>query len=101
LRRLPIPAQGVQREIDFFGRTEPVGFYNTFAAYCDRDAFSTHLVPGLVEVCRNPATGEVHGLRGARLASVQFHPESVLTRHGPRILSEILTWLLGPADRVV
>ena len=37
LRRRDAPNQGVQEEIDLFGRAERVGFYNTFAAWSDAD----------------------------------------------------------------
>jgi 2-amino-4-deoxychorismate synthase len=90
LRRRPVPAQGEQREIDLFGAPEWVGFYNTFAAYCEADE-----LPGGVEVARDPVTGEVFALRGTRLWSMQFHPESVLTRQGLDILRKAIGALLG------
>jgi phenazine biosynthesis protein phzE len=43
---------------------------------------------GVVEVCRDPRTGEVHALRGPHFASLQFHAESVLTQHGVRIMTD-------------
>jgi phenazine biosynthesis protein phzE len=90
LRRRPVPAQGEQRDIDLFGTPEWVGFYNTFAAYCEADE-----LPGGVEVARDPVTGEVLALRGTRLWSMQFHPESVLTRQGLDILRKAIGSLLG------
>ena len=83
-----MPGQGVQREIDYFGQRHRVGFYNTFALRCDADEV------GPVQVSRDPATGEVHGLRGKGFRSMQFHPESILTQHGPEILTDALTSLL-------
>ncbi|MFF3752740.1 anthranilate synthase family protein [Streptomyces sp. NPDC002018] len=76
--------QGTRREIDLFGTRVLAGFYNTFAARCDRDEI--HL-PGVgpVEVSRDAGNGEVHALRGPRFASMQFHAESVLTRDGRHI----------------
>ncbi|MFB7248323.1 phenazine-specific anthranilate synthase component I [Streptomyces populi] len=96
LTRRAVPDQGVHRRIDLFGTTEQVGFYNTFALHTGRDEF---LAPGVgpVRVSRDPATGEVHALRGPGFASLQFHPESVLTRGGPRILATSLAGLLAPA----
>ncbi|MEV6923904.1 chorismate-binding protein [Dactylosporangium sp. NPDC051485] len=82
--RRPVPNQGLQRAVDLFGREELVGFYNTFAAYSGDDEHRG------VAVARDPATGEVHALRGAHFASMQFHPESVLTVDGPRILAGLL-----------
>ncbi|MFD8496987.1 anthranilate synthase family protein [Amycolatopsis sp. NPDC059657] len=97
IARCPEPNQGVQKEIDLFGRREKVGFYNTFAAQSHAGAFA---LPGLgwVEVSRDAATGEVHALRGRDFASLQFHPESLLTAEGIRILRDRISGLL---ERVV
>ncbi|MFF1337255.1 MULTISPECIES: anthranilate synthase family protein [unclassified Streptomyces] len=93
LKRRDQPNQGVQREIELFGRRERVGFYNTFAA---QSASDTVEVPGIgmVEVCREPGTREVHALRGPGFRSMQFHAESVLTEDGIRIVGEALSGLL-------
>jgi phenazine biosynthesis protein phzE len=40
---------------------------------------------------------QVHGLRGSNFCSMQFHPESVLTKDGPRILCDAMFSLRGPA----
>ncbi|WP_062207882.1 anthranilate synthase family protein [Streptomyces sp. NBRC 109706] len=92
LRRRPAPNQGVQREIDWFGRPERVGFYNTFAAHADQDLLA-HPPHGTIEISRDPATGEVHGLRAGGFASTQFHAESVLTQNGPRLIASLLEGL--------
>ena len=78
--------QGTQETIDLFGQQERVGFYNTFAARAGsrRDD---------LEVCSMP-DGEVFAIRGPKFASLQFHAESILTEHGPEILSRIVTTLL-------
>jgi phenazine biosynthesis protein phzE len=95
LTRTKLPNQGTQRTVDFFGRTETVGFYNTFAAHSDTDSLCGNGIPGIVEVSRDPVTGKVHGLRGAGFTSMQFHPESLLTRQGSALLAEHLTALAG------
>ncbi|MFH8534725.1 anthranilate synthase family protein [Streptomyces tendae] len=89
-----VPNQGVQREIDLFGRRERVGFYNTFAARSD-DEEVDHPGLGTVRFSRDGETGEVHALRGQGFASLQFHPESVLTEDGLRIVGGLLTEALG------
>ncbi|QUQ64455.1 anthranilate synthase family protein [Kutzneria sp. CA-103260] len=86
--RRPRPNQGVQQEIDFFGRRVRMGFYNTFAVVSDSDRV------GEVEVSRDPLTGEVHGLRGPRFRSFQFHAESVLSQHGLSVLADAVDSLL-------
>lgn len=88
--RNPLPNQGTQRTVDCFGRAERVGFYNTFAALSPTDSIRCAARDGVVEVFRDPGSGEVHGLRGPGFASVQFHPASVLTDHGAEILGELL-----------
>ncbi|MEU2879054.1 anthranilate synthase family protein [Streptomyces sp. NPDC007070] len=97
--RKEVPYQGAQTAIDLFGRPETVGFYNSFVARCDDDARAELAAHG-VEVSRG-ATGEVHALRGpggdggGALASVQFHPESVLTLNGAAIVTALMGQLCG------
>jgi len=98
LVRRPVPNQGVQREIDLFGKRERVGFYNTFAARSDAAAV---VVPGIgaVTVSREVETGEVHALSNRYFASTQFHAESLLTRDGVRITADrIASVLLDPPE---
>ena len=94
--RKTAPYQGMQRTIDFFGRPEHVGFYSTFTAVADASTLDTPAGP--VRVSRDPATGEVHALRAATVAGVQFHPESVLSEHGIDLLRELIAGLDGPGD---
>jgi phenazine biosynthesis protein phzE len=100
--RKEVPYQGAQTEIDLFGRTETVGFYNSFVARCDDEAAAELSAHG-IEVSRS-GTGEVHALRGPRraggapmnaVAGVQFHPESVLSLRGTGIVRELLGQLRG------
>lgn len=93
IRRM-VPNQGVQREIDLFGSLERVGFYNTFAAHCAEDKVECDGI-GVIEVSRDIPTGEVHALRSSKFSSVQFHPESVLTRDGIRIIASQLKGILS------
>ncbi|WP_353942088.1 anthranilate synthase family protein [Streptomyces sp. HUAS MG91] len=86
--RKEVPYQGAQTDIDLFGCTETVGFYNSFVAACDDEA-ARELAAHEVEVARD-AGGEVHALRGPGFASVQFHPESVLSLRGAGIVQELM-----------
>jgi phenazine biosynthesis protein phzE len=83
--------QGVQRRIDYFGRTEHVGLYNTFVGS------PTDAAPAAssLEVCADPEM--VYALRGETFESFQFHVESVLTTGGTRILSEAVARLRSAA----
>ncbi|MET8228261.1 anthranilate synthase family protein [Streptomyces sp. NPDC005301] len=93
--RKDVPHQGAQSDIDLFGRTETVGFYNSFTARCD-DRDRAALAARDVEVGLS-ATGEVHALRGPGFAGVQFHPESVLSLRGTEIVRELLAQLRASA----
>ncbi|TCJ31485.1 anthranilate synthase family protein [Parafrankia sp. BMG5.11] len=86
--------QGIQKEIDLFGRTERVGFYNSFTALSREDKADCPGV-GIVEIGRDAYTGEVHALRGPRFGSIQFHAESVLTQDGVRILGTLAKRVLA------
>uniref|UniRef100_A0AAU3H0L1 anthranilate synthase n=1 Tax=Streptomyces sp. NBC_01401 TaxID=2903854 RepID=A0AAU3H0L1_9ACTN len=95
IARKAVPYQGAQTRIDLFGRPETVGFYNSFTALCD-EAAATELGAHGIEASRDTASGELHALRGRGFASVQFHPESVLTLRGATIVTELLAALPVP-----
>jgi 2-amino-4-deoxychorismate synthase len=79
--------QGTQKRIDYFGRPEDVGFYNTFCGFADPARKD-------LEYSLSDA-GEVHALRGPHFASFQFHPESILTTHGLAIVEEAARRVTG------
>lgn len=80
------PTQGIQKEISFFDKTEKVGFYNTFTALAPNNTQSDKY--GVIRIASDKDTGHIFGLRGSHFSSMQFHPESVLTIDGPRIIHE-------------
>ncbi|UNS96580.1 anthranilate synthase family protein [Streptomyces tubbatahanensis] len=83
------PHQGAQETVDLFGRPETVGFYNSYTARCDEET-ATELALHGIELSRDPASGEIHALRGPGFAGVQFHPESVLTLDGVTVVAQLL-----------
>ncbi|MGW0789403.1 anthranilate synthase family protein [Streptomyces sp. NPDC002911] len=94
--RKAVPCQGAQTRVDLFGNPEIVGFYNSFTALCD-EAAATELGAHGIEASRDTASGELHALRGRGFASVQFHPESVLTLRGATIVTDLLAALPVPS----
>ncbi|MFG1924604.1 anthranilate synthase family protein [Cryptosporangium sp. NPDC048952] len=90
VRRLPTPAQGLRRRIDWHGNPEWLGFYNTFAAVSGSDRIRCPTTGEPVRLLRDARTGAVHALAKTRVRSVQFHVESVLTEHGPSIVDRLL-----------
>ncbi|MEY9929167.1 phenazine biosynthesis protein phzE [Catenulispora sp. GP43] len=121
VRPLPRPRQGSQRRIEVFGETVRVGFYNSFAAYRDLDTFQARdrligfsagdaLAPiskpaaqreAEVAISGDPATGEVYALRRPGLWTCQFHPESVLSPDGLRVLDQALAGVHAGYRRLV
>ncbi len=83
--------QGTQDEITVDGRRERVGFYNTFVGRVGTDT----ALPDGVTVDVDPATGDVHLVRGPHFRGIQFHAESILTRHGADLIHRLAAELLG------
>ncbi|MDR6907935.1 phenazine biosynthesis protein phzE [Agromyces sp. 3263] len=89
---LPSPRQGVQLEVDVFGETAAIGFYNTFAALAPAGSTTPRL--GL-EVASDAVSGVVHALRAPRVASVQGHLESVTSPDGLATLERLVEGVLA------
>ncbi|MCD4533261.1 anthranilate synthase family protein [Nocardioides sp. cx-169] len=85
--------QGTQSQVQIEGRTERVGFYNTFVA---RQGEAP--LPAGVSVDADPATGDISSLAGPHYRGIQFHAESILTERGYDLLHELVVGLLldGP-----
>jgi phenazine biosynthesis protein phzE len=82
--------QGTQSPVQIDGRTERVGFYNTFVG---RVAPATELPDG-VRVETDPETGDIHLVAGPHYRGVQFHSESILTEHGYDLVHRLVSELL-------
>jgi len=82
--------QGTQDEVVLGGRAERVGFYNTFVG---RVSPSLSLPDG-ISVDADPATGDVHQVRGPHFRGIQFHAESILTQHGADLIHRLALDLL-------
>ncbi|MDR3425796.1 MAG: chorismate-binding protein [Alphaproteobacteria bacterium] len=83
-----VPFQGIQVLIDLWGKKEHVGFYNAFVGKAGSDNRG-------LDVSFDQETGEIHAIKGRYFVGVQFHPESILTTNGFRIVQDILTRLLS------
>ena len=82
--------QGTQSAITFEGRTERVGFYNTFVGR----VLPGDVLPDGVRVDVDPDTGDVHHLVGPHYRGIQFHAESILTERGYDLLHDLVGSLL-------
>lgn len=85
-KKQPAAFQGRQEVIDYFGRKQRVGFYNTFVGHYAS-------VPD-VTFAYDKASGDVHALRHARFGGMQFHPESILTTNGLQLIQDEMVRLL-------
>jgi phenazine biosynthesis protein phzE len=83
--------QGTQDEVVVDGHRERVGFYNTFVGRVG----DGRVLPDGVSVDADPATGDVHLLRGPQFRGIQFHAESILTQHGADLIHRLAADLLG------
>jgi phenazine biosynthesis protein phzE len=84
--------QGTQSPVTVDGRTERVGFYNTFVG---RAPAGTELPAG-VRVDADPDSGDIHHLVGPHYRGIQFHAESILSQHGYDVLHHLVSELLLP-----
>jgi phenazine biosynthesis protein phzE len=82
--------QGTQSAIPVGGRTERVGFYNTFVGRVG----AGDALPAGVSVEVDEATGDVHSVTGPHFRGIQFHAESILTERGYDLLHDLVRALL-------
>jgi phenazine biosynthesis protein phzE len=80
--------QGTQSPVSIDGRTERVGFYNTFVARASGP------LPEGVEVETDPGSGDIHLVRGPHFRGIQFHAESILTEHGYDLVHDLVRDLI-------
>ena len=82
--------QGTQSPVTIDGRTERVGFYNTFVGRTSDDA----ALPAGVTVEADEVTGDIHVLTGPHYRGIQFHAESILTEHGYDLIHDLVRELV-------
>ncbi len=85
--------QGTQSPVSIAGRTERVGFYNTFVGRVSTGS-TTEPLPDGVRVEADSATGDIHVVRGPHYRGIQFHAESILTEHGYDLIHDLVRDLL-------
>ena len=93
VRRAPRLMHGKTSMIYHDGKGLFAGIPNPFEATRYHSLIVEEPLPDDLEVTAFTAEGEVMGLRHKqyRVEGVQFHPESILTRHGKDILKNFLT----------
>ena len=88
--------QGTQSPVSIDGRTERVGFYNTFVArLSDGTGTPPAVLPTGVAVETDPETGDIHLVSGPHYRGIQFHAESILTEHGYDLIHDLVRDLLA------
>ncbi len=88
--------QGTQSPVSIDGRTERVGFYNTFVARGSDDAGTpVETLPDGVTFEADPETGDIHLVSGPHYRGIQFHAESILTEHGYDLIHDLVRDLLA------
>lgn len=88
---LPVPRQGVRLDVDVFGARAALGFYNTFSSVAEAD----QLVTPELNLEISAEDGVVTALRGAAVASIQAHVESVLSSDGLATLERLVESVLA------
>ena len=91
--RAPVPVHGKPANIDHDGKTIFQGLPNDFVAgryhslIVDRDC-----LPDCLEISAMSPDGLIMGMRHKTrtIEGVQFHPESILTEHGRKLLQNFL-----------
>ncbi|WP_457208001.1 aminodeoxychorismate/anthranilate synthase component II, partial [Nocardioides sp. P5_C9_2] len=86
--------QGTQSPIRLDGRTERVGFYNTFVGR----VLDPGSLPAGVSVERDEATGDVHQVTGPHFRGIQFHAESILTENGYDLIHDLVRDLVADSQ---
>lgn len=87
--------QGTQSPVRLDGRTERVGFYNTFVGRVPAGyALPDGTLPNGLRVEADDATGDVHAIVGPHFRGIQFHAESILTENGYDLLHSAVRDLL-------
>jgi anthranilate synthase/aminodeoxychorismate synthase-like glutamine amidotransferase len=96
VRRSATPVHGKVSTVKHDGRGVLLGVPSPFAA----TRYHSLLVepdglPDVLEISARTSTGEIMGLRHRQLPieGLQFHPESILTEHGPQLVQNWLSSL--------
>ncbi len=87
----PKPTQGVQLEVELFEKKEFVGFYNSFTAYFSQESQEIALNCKIT----TDENKRVIVIQLPTTIGCLFHPESVMTRNGYKILQQFLFLLVS------
>ena len=88
-QRLLKPMQGEIRSVNYFGKQYLLGFYNTFIPVYNKLNNCSNTTQFSLDESNN-----IMAIRGDNFASMQFHPESILSEYGYDILKQELLRLL-------
>lgn len=93
--KLTQPNQGVQLPVDLWGQVRRIGFYNTFVARPGTARLRRDAGPVELELAVHEPDGAVVALRGPRVATIQGHAESVLSKDGLVTLHSLIRHALN------
>ena len=101
VRRAPRLMHGKTSPIHHTGRDLYAGIPSPFEATRYHSLIVEEPVPDFLQITARTAEGEVMGLQHILHPTygVQFHPESILTEHGHRLLRNFLGLPIPPAAR--
>lgn len=91
IKKQPVPTQGMQRKIHVRGVEKVMGFYNSFSPVFDR-AVRPRITPRMMDVDEHK---RIMTFFSDRVSSVQFHPESLLSRDGAGFFVDAITQQLA------
>ena len=78
--------QGLQRQVKVFGEMRRLGFYNSFSPeWNDVARKRTDIIYDCDE------NNRIMAMQGQRFISFQFHPESVMSQDGNKVLYQALS----------
>jgi phenazine biosynthesis protein phzE len=87
--------QGIQRHVEVFGGEYTLGFYNSFSPCFSKELNRPDIRFDIdySNVKDEEGEGRIIAMQGSWFFGVQFHPESIMSKDGPKLLYRIMATL--------